>query len=477
MTTDQQNPDPSSPLPSNNGYETEGGTDMAVREEPAKRSTGKRKGKSMDELKSNFNTVFGHGAGKLGLIAAGVMIIVVIAFAVRGLSPKDPLPEKTTQVDVPGAPTTEVSVDAISPKEAERRASQSSMEAQAAAAAGKSYQPAFDPNIASAGTQQSGATGTAQPSQLPGQTQASAPIVPSPDGAQTVQVTVPAGQAVQAGPAVDPAEEQRRQAAITERTGKRDAYVGEVRKGVLKSVDELLGEGKGSIRNTGTYSSVSYMPQAKAANTISSAPAASTATATAAPGAVSAANSGAKIVFKAGKTIYAETDSETNTDDGAEVFATVRGGAYDGAKLIGKVEIRPRNIGLRFTVLAPQDDRPTMTINAVAIREEDARQGVADSIDNHTLSRYGALFTASILGGLGKAAAQPQGSVIILPNGQSVSQQDEVSGRRIAMYALGEVGANASGEMRKVVDQPATYTINARRGLGIIFLTDVTLPK
>ncbi|MEM8515161.1 intracellular multiplication protein IcmE [Massilia sp. MP_M2] len=469
MTTDQQNPDPSSPLPSNNGYETEGGTEMTVREEPAKRSAGK--GKSMDELKANFNTVFGHGAGKLGLIAAGVVVLVGTAFAVRGLSPKDPLPEKTTQVDVPGAPTTEVSVDAISPKEAERRASQSSIEAQAAAAAGQSYQPAFDPNIAPAGTQQSGATGTAQPSQLPGQTQASAPIVPSPDGAQTVQVTVPAGQA---GQAVDPAEEQRRQAAITERTGKRDAYVGEVRRGVLKSVDELLGEGKGSIRNTGTYSSVSYMPQVKAANAASSAPTAATA---AAPGAGVAANSGAKIAFKAGKTIFAETDGETNTDDGAEVFATVRGGPYDGSKLIGKVEIRPRNIGVRFTVLAPQDDRPTMTINAVAIREEDARQGVADSIDNHTLSRYGALFTASILGGLGKAAAQPQGSVIILPNGQSVSQQDEVSGRRIAMYALGEVGANASGEMRKVVDQPATYTINARRGLGVIFLTDVTLPK
>lgn len=466
MTTEQQNPDSGSPLPSTSGYEAEGGTEITVREEPAKRNA--RKGKSMDELKANFETVFGHGAGKLGLIAAGAIVLIAGALAVRGLSPKDPLPEKSTQVDVPGAPTTEVSVDAISPKEAARRAEQAALEAQQAAASGQSYQPAFDPNIAPANTQSSVAGGLAQPNQMPGQPPSSTPSAPSPDGPQPVQVTVPAEQAA------DPAEEQRRQTAIAERTKTRDAYVGDVRKGVMKSVEELLGEsGKGSIRTMGTYSTVSYMPQVKA----STAPGTPAATSTVAPSTDGAMNAGSKIAFKAGKTIFAETDAETNTDDGSDVFATVRGGPYDGSKLIGKVEQRARNIGVRFTVLAPQDDRPTMSINAIAIREEDARQGVADTIDNHTLARYGALFTASILGGLGKAAAQPQGSVIVLPNGQSVSQQDEVSSRRLAMYALGEVGTNASGEVRKAVEQPSTYTIKAKRGLGVVFLTDVTIQK
>jgi hypothetical protein len=58
-----------------------------------------------------------------------------------------------------------------------------------------------------------------------------------------------------------------------------------------------------------------------------------------------------------------------------------------------------------------------------------------------------------------------------------VNQQDEVNGRRIAMYALGEVGTNASGEVRKIVDQPATYGIKAGRGIGVMFLADATIPK
>lgn len=458
MTT-EQNPDAGSPLPPNTGYEAENGSDLAVRESP-KRA---RKTK-WDELTANFSSVFGHGVGKLALSAAVLFIIVTAALAVRGLS-SDPVMEGNgSKVDVPGAPTTEVSVDEISPQEADRRAQQSLMEANKAAETGQSYQPAFDPKIANPYPQ-----GPAQPGQTPEQQASTTPPVPPYAGAQPVEVAVPQEQ-----PA-NPADEQRRQTEIEKRTAAREAYVKEIQAGVMESVKAMLGDKSqgGTIRNTGTYSTVSYAPEARtssAATTGASSPAQSAATASAS----AATSSNAKVVIKAGKMSFAETDAEVNTDDGSDVFATMRGGPFDGAKLIGKVEQTPRNIKFRFSTLAPQDNRPTMSINAIAIREEDARQGMADSIDHHTVARFSALFSASILSGLGKAAAQPQGTVIVLPNGQTVTQQDELSGRRIAMHGLGEVGTNAAGEMRKFIEQPPTYKTDAKRGIGIIFLNDVT---
>ena len=63
---------------------------------------------------------------------------------------------------------------------------------------------------------------------------------------------------------------------------------------------------------------------------------------------------------------------------------------------------------------------------------------------------------------------------IVLPNGQVVISQQELSNKRIAMYALGEVGNNAGSEVRKNFSQPPTYITPANKGIGLIFLTDAT---
>lgn len=463
-------------LPPSSGFENESDVpaEAAV---PAQAAPKKAKqGKTFDELKANFSSVFGHGIGKMSLIFVVLFVIVAIAFAVRGFSQAGKTePGKATNVDVPSAPKPGVTVDAVDAKEAQRRAQQAALEADSARAQGQSYQPDFTPNIKDAPPQNQGANGAQpMPQGAQGGPQSGTPPLPSgaapvPAGTQPVNVTVATGQ-----PATT-ADDQKRQAELDKQRAARDAYVSDLRKGVRDQVEELLGKDS-SIRGKGSYSVSSYAPAPKTAAAATTSGNAALATVSAAPGAATtgAAQTQKKVIFKAGKVEFAETDAEINTDDGGDVFATMRGGPYSGAKLIGKIEQAPRNIRLRFTVLSPQDDRPTLAINAIAIREEDAKQGVADEIDNHTLARYTALFAASALSGLAKAVAQPQGTVVILPNGQTVTQSEELTNRRIAMYALGEVGVNAAAEVKKFVDQPPTYKTNAKRGIGIIFLNDVT---
>ena len=438
----------------------------------------------MAVLKANFNSVFGHGIGKAGLIIAGLFVLIAGAFAMRGLNSSKEPEFKSAQVDVPVAPRPEVSVEPLDPKEAERRAQLSAIEADAAKQRGQTYQPGFDPVIA----RDTGANGAQAALNIPGQPGATPPVPPA---AAPMQVALPAAntaETAQQNQALQQ-EEQRRLAELEKQRSERDKYIAAVRGGVTEQAGEML-QGKGKeagFGGRGIYSTVSYMPpvrQPQAQSPGGAVPAAGAAQ-NAAPAAAAPAGTPAaagvdggkglkkKTLFKAGSTAFATLDAEVNTDDGGDVFATMHGGKFDGARLIGKIEQAPRNIRLRFNVLAPQDDRPTLEINAVAIREEDAKQGVAETIDNHTLSRYTALLAGSLLAGVGRAAAEPQGDTFVLPNGQVVVSQPELTNKRITMFALGEVGTNAGAEVRKNFSQPPTYITPANKGIGVIFLTDV----
>jgi len=468
------------PDPQASGFVDESANTAPEQGATAAGTTAKKANKGA-ELKANFMSVFGHGIGKFALIAVGLVVVVLVAVAVRGFNSKSAVKEKA-QVDVPGAPPAKVSVDPIDEREAQRRAEQGAKEAEVAARTGQTYQPDFNPAVVANQTPQQGQPGYTQPQLNVADTQQTQARPGQPPVPQ-VPITVPAGQSSANGGAGVPngqqtqqqanaqqQEEQRRQQAERDKQlAAREKYVEQLRGGVKDQVEELLGgKGKeGGIRGTGAYSVVSYLPKQQNAANVASA--------TTGSGDLSITPSANKKapIFKAGKAIFATLDSEVNTDDGGEVFATVHGGKYDGAKLIGKIEQAPRNIRLRFSILSPQDDRPTLTVNAIAIREEDAKQGVAETIENHTLERYTALFAGSILSGIGKAAMQPQGNTVVLPNGQLIVQNSEMTNKRIAMYALGDVGINAGAEVRKNFSQPPTYKTPANKGIGVIFLTDV----
>jgi intracellular multiplication protein IcmE len=433
------------------GFENEGVTSTGVTVQKEDRAT-KKDAQFVSELSRNFNSIFGHGVGKIALIAGGAFIVVACAFAMRGFAHKDVAaqPDKV-QVDIPQPPLPRVSVDPIDPREAQRRAQQAAREAEVAESKGQSYQADFTPAVARAF----------------GQTPA-APPKPSP---VPVSVTLPAGSAAtQTNARLLVQEGQRRQAELERERAAREKYVDELRNGVKAQIEELIGD-RGGLRSAGGYSVVRYIPMEKAA--ASQGVADGHEGAVASPVAQPATALSKRILFKAGKILFATLDSEVNTDEGGDVFATVHGGGFEGSKLIGKIEQAPRNIRLRFSVLAPQDDRPTLAVDAIAIREQDAKEGVAESIDHHTIERYSALFAGSLLQGLGQAAAQPQGSAIVLPNGQTVVEQQDLTNKRTALFALGGVGTNAGAQVRQTFGEPPTYKTPANQGIGVVFLTDV----
>lgn len=106
---------------------------------------------------------------------------------------------------------------------------------------------------------------------------------------------------------------------------------------------------------------------------------------------------------------------------------------------------------MKFTILAPpvNDSRPTMRISAVALREDDAKQGIAETKDHHTMERYFALGAASLLSGYGRAYQQTAGTTIISPSGVVAQTTTEPSTKQVIGSSVGEMGTAIASEVRR----------------------------
>ncbi|UXI68335.1 DotG/IcmE/VirB10 family protein [Tahibacter amnicola] len=490
-----------------------------------------------DEMKRNFMAVFGHGIGRIALVCAALVVAVAGAVGLRQLR-SDEKVENKAKVDVAVSPRPTVNLEPISEKEAARRTEVSNREAAEAAAQGKAYQPQFDPKVMEAQAKREASNvefdilGSASASELqPGgaaQTRDTQPTLDemaaaaAPATSGIARGDVQAQRRVRAQVQID----EQQQAAIAKAKSDRDDYIAAHTERVMNQVNAVFGDGKegpngNGVNETGGYHTLSYAPRRAAAAAAAGANGATTAAGVplgqdpamlgnlaagtppaglpTAPGTMGppAATAAAAMaagglpggtlpvggargvpVIKTGNILYATLDSEVNTDDGGHVLATIRGGVWDGSRLIGQVETAQNNIRINFHTLAPQDERPVLRVNAVALREEDAKQGVAEHTNHHTFSRYTALAVSSLLTGVGRAYQQSTaGTTIILPNGQVIQTADEIDDRRIIGMALGEVGTNAGREIAKGFDRPPTYRTPANKGLGVYFLADVLAQK
>ena len=450
---------------SNTGPEANSAEALGYEPEPVIPSAAAQRRANRDEqMKRNLSATFGSGPGKLALIAIAVVLVVFAVFAANGFRTGDQI-ASTAKVDAPTTPQNRVTTNPVTPEEAKRRAEQSQREAEEARNKGGSYQPGFDYNI---GTPQARASAPAQFTGIGGE--------PGTSASNEAARNMTAGQAqAQANPQRAGQQEEDRARAEMQRAQEkldaevkvaeaaRDKYVDGIKDEIVKQIGGMFSsQGSDSLNNLGGFSQARYYtPQAQ------------TAGAEQAAFDRAAAALGRRALIKAGATMYATLDSEANTDDGKLVLATVRNGRWKGAKLIGQIEQTNDNMALAFTVMAPQDDRPTMRIRAVALREEDAKVGMAETIDHHTFSRYTALAAAAILSGAGRVYQQPIGTSIATAGGIITTTQ-EPTDRQVIGSAIGELGMSIGSEIRRRgFNRPSTYSTPALQGFTLYFLEDV----
>lgn len=417
------------------------------------------KKKPYEEAYENVRRSFGSGPGRIALFVIIGMFLLSILIAVRGFNKTTEVEKSTSKIDVPTAPSRKVLNGEVTKEEHNKRNQVSNQNADEARSKGESYIPPFDTNVVSH-------------NQNEGDSKSGEPEKDSTTGEQTYGKTMQ-NQEPQKARKLNQLNEkqlQELQKSFIEESKKRDAYVKDIQDNTIKQIESLLGgkDGKSGVNNLGTYSQVTFssnkplgdnQKEGVSNQIISSSGNSNT-------------NKSARVLIKTGTTLYAQTDGAVNTDDSLEVYGTIVGGEWDNAAIIGKVQKTQDNINLIFSVLSPRDERPKMQIKAVALRLEDAGQGLADNKDYHTIERWGSLAASSLLTGYGQAY---QGiGTTTNSNSGTTQTKPEPSNKEIVANMLGEIGSNAASEIKEGFNRPATYSTDGKKDFVLYFVEDAS---
>lgn len=186
-------------------------------------------------------------------------------------------------------------------------------------------------------------------------------------------------------------------------------------------------------------------------------------------------------VYKAGSILFAVLDTGVNSDmHNSPVMATIVSGPLKGSKVLGNFTFNreAKNVLLQFTVLSAPQLKNSIGMNAVAIDPNTAQTALASNVDNHYLLRYGGLFAASFVSGLGQAAQQSAQSVTInSSNGETIQLNGNINTQKSILMGLGDVGTEFANAWRPLVNTPPTVKVNGGTGVGLLLMSDLTIPK
>ncbi len=182
---------------------------------------------------------------------------------------------------------------------------------------------------------------------------------------------------------------------------------------------------------------------------------------------------------KAGDTCYAVLNTAVNTDEPSPVTATIlQCGELDQAKIVGKIEVaqNAQKAVLRFTNINVPGQPTSLPMDGVAIDEATRRTALASDVDNHYFLRYGSLFASAFLGGVGEALLKGgQDEQIVTSQTGAVVQRNAYDSKQLVLAGIGNVGKQAGSNMGSVFNRPPTIKIDAGIGIGILFMSDLTL--
>lgn len=206
------------------------------------------------------------------------------------------------------------------------------------------------------------------------------------------------------------------------------------------------------------------------------------------PNPVLAARNGPIVLARSGDIIMARLLYGFNSDDvrGLPIYAVISDflpngavGPLNGARIQGQVAYSQNNAAIIFDSIVLENGRE-FDIGAIAVSAENGRTGVADRVNRHVLARYGSLFLAGIIQGVGEVAQirladDNNGDTIIINEGGGTVNvdNDEPSDGEILAGALAPVGRQLSSAAARGFNRPPTISAPAGMPFALVFTSTV----
>lgn len=206
------------------------------------------------------------------------------------------------------------------------------------------------------------------------------------------------------------------------------------------------------------------------------------------PNPVLEARNGPIVLARSGDIIMARLLYGFNSDDvrGLPIYGVISDflpngttGPLNGARIQGQVAYSNHNAAIIFDSIVLENGRE-FDISAIAVSAENGRTGVADRVNRHVLARYGSLFLAGIIQGVGEVAqirlSDDSGgdTIIINEGGGTVNvEDDEPSEGEILAGALAPVGRQLTSAAARGFNRPPTISAPAGMPFALVFTSTI----
>ncbi|MBV53731.1 MAG: type IV secretion protein IcmE [Coxiellaceae bacterium] len=180
-------------------------------------------------------------------------------------------------------------------------------------------------------------------------------------------------------------------------------------------------------------------------------------------------------IYKAGTVMFAVLDTSINSDETTPIMASIVSGPLKGSKLLGNFKRYDKKLMISFNVLNNPKLSKTIAVNAVAIDPDTARTALSGEVNNHYLLRYGSLFAASFMQGMGEAYQSFDSNSGTVYIGDTYND-DPPNATQVTLQGLGQVGQSMGNEMKPIFNKGPTIKINSGTGMGLLLMKDLTVP-
>ena len=205
-----------------------------------------------------------------------------------------------------------------------------------------------------------------------------------------------------------------------------------------------------------------------------SAPATATSTTRATP--VSATvHEAPEVLIPAGRGIYAHPILALSSDQTSPVVLQADSGPIAGDRMIGSFSRENDRLIIRVHTII--HDNQDIGCDGVVVAPDRMEASVATGVDEHYLTRFILPAAAAFIQGLGQALATTSNTTAVLSPFGGATTSTNLNFRQqlgvAAGVAAGQIGATLNQEAPK----GPTVTLDANVAVGVMFLSNVTLPR
>ena len=181
-------------------------------------------------------------------------------------------------------------------------------------------------------------------------------------------------------------------------------------------------------------------------------------------------------LVKAGSILHAIIETSVNSDEPSPVLAKIVSGELKGSRLMGSFQRVGEKVLISFSTISVPNVPTSVSLSAIAIDPATQRTAVASDVDNHYFLRYGVLLATSFISGYAKAMTMADTTTTIIDGAVSITKPP-MSESDMAKQALGEVATTISNDVQTTIPNKPTVYVDSGMPIGLLFMSDFTLPK